>query len=95
MNTEKKQYKVSIFGENYVLVSDEASDTFFKSVEFVDSLMKEMSEKSRITDVKKLAVLVALQAASSMFRYERNLESANCSVSDLIHKLDKELKLTI
>lgn len=95
MNTEKKQYKVSIFGENYVLVSDEASDTFFKSVEYVDSLMKEISEKSRLTDVKKLAVLVALQAASSMFAQERNVEKANDSVASLIHQIDKELKLTI
>lgn len=92
MNKEKKQYKVSILDEQYTIVSDEAPDIFLECVEYVDSLMREMTEKSRISDGKKIAVLVALQAVSALKHSHREHNEDAARLSDLMHQIDSVIQ---
>lgn len=81
MNVTK--YKVSIFGESYFLVSDEPEERIMAAACLVDTCMRDIAEKSQITESKRIAVLVALQLASKTL--------ANKDIVDLQHKQSEKL----
>lgn len=58
-----QKYKVTIFGEPHSLISDDSEQLVTSSVQLVDALMKEVALKTGSTDVKQLAILVALHLA--------------------------------
>ena len=72
---EKRSYKVTIFGDQYTLVSDESQDSILESATLLDSLMKDIAEKSKIADAKKVAVLAALRIANSLVHTESVVEA--------------------
>ncbi len=74
MMNESKKYNVTILGEVYSLVSDESEDHVKQSAELVNTLMKEISGKSKLLDIKKVAVLAALCMASKTQHLETKLE---------------------
>ena len=91
MKTEKKRYKIEIFGEEYTIISDEQEDRIVKSAEMVDSLMKQIVDNSQSTDVKKVAVLVALRMANDALLLQQELEMAQQRQEQLLKQVDKEL----
>ena len=94
MNTLKK-YKVSIFGESYSLVSDEPEEHLVFSAQYVDEVMKNIADKSGISDQKRIAVLTALQLASRLKNYERLLESYSQKEHQLVSRIERELSSTL
>ncbi len=86
-----KQYKVTIFGDHYSLMSDEPEEAILKAASFVDTTMKDIAEKSKLQDGKKVAVLAALRAASSLNVLEIERESALRRYQKLNDLLDLEL----
>lgn len=76
--SELKKYKVSIFGQSYVLSSDEPEDQLIAAAQLVDNAMNQISQSTKITDSSKIAVIVALQLASK-----------NLSAIDLVEKQDQ------
>lgn len=86
-----KQYKVTIFGDHYSLMSDESEETVLKVASFVDTMMKEIAEKSKLQDGKKVAVLAALRAASLLTALESERESAQRHYQKLSDLIDPEL----
>ncbi len=63
MKNEKISYKVDIFGESYVLVSDEPADFVLQAALSVDELMREIVKKSARIETKKISILAAVQLA--------------------------------
>lgn len=90
MNTVTK-YKVSIFGESYYLVSDESQEHITSAARLVDSCMREIAEKSQITESKRIAVLVALQLASKALTNKDILDRQQEQSEKLLQLLDEEL----
>jgi cell division protein ZapA (FtsZ GTPase activity inhibitor) len=90
MNTLKK-FKVSIFGDSYVLVSDEAEEHFNLSVQKVDALMRQVAAKSEVYDPKRIAVLVAVQLASQLKNSEERLVFYGSKEEELSELIDREL----
>lgn len=66
MSKELKKYKARIFGELYPIVSDEKESFIIDVIHKVDSLMKDIAEKSDSMDTKKIAVLAALKASEEL-----------------------------
>jgi cell division protein ZapA len=91
MKTEKKRYKIEIFGEEYTIVSDEQEDRIVKSAEMVDLLMKQIVESSQSADIKKVAVLVALRMANDALLLQQELESVQQKQEQLLKQVDQEL----
>ena len=91
MMQEVKRFQISIFGESYTIISDEAENEVLTAVSLVDSLMKETASKSAVIDHKKVAIFVALKLATKML----NLESETNKIKEkgdlLIKMLDQEL----
>ncbi len=62
-----QRYKVTISGDSYFLVSDEAEEHVRTVARFVDEQMHALGATGLTDDPKRIAVLVALQCASKMF----------------------------
>jgi len=65
MTNEKKRYGVTIFGQEYTIISSEQEEHLRQAAHLVDTTMQEIAKKSAI-DHNKVAVLVALQMAISI-----------------------------
>lgn len=94
MNTAKS-FKITIFGENYSLMSDETEEHVHSVAQQIDSLMKEVAHKMPQAPVEKIAVLVALQLASQLdhakslnSRYEMSHESLIEKINQDLHTID-------
>lgn len=91
MSVEIKKYKARIFGELYVIVSDESEDFVAEVVGKVDSLMKEIASKpSSAIDSKKIAVLTALRATQELLVMQKQLQKEQVHKDRIMLLLDKE-----
>lgn len=90
---EKKSYKVQIFEEQYVLISDETEDFVVKAAAMVDYYMQDISNKSSITDQKKIAVLAALRIADKLLDFERRYNKEEQKAVALKDFIDQQLSL--
>lgn len=90
MDTLKK-YKVSIFGESYTLVSDEPEEHLVLAAQHVDELMRQLAEKTGLSDTKRIAVLASLQIACKLKSVEVILEHSARKELELIDHIDREL----
>ena len=91
MMNEKKSYKVQIFEEPYVLISDQSEEHVSKAASLVDAMMKDISCQSTITDIKKIAVLSALRLADMVLTLEKKYQQEQDKQSGLIGYLDQEM----
>lgn len=72
MNNIKK-FRATIFGESYVLISDQPDEHLSLVESLVDNKIKSIAKKSQSDDPKKLAVLAALQIASELLYSKQSL----------------------
>ncbi|MCX5921990.1 MAG: cell division protein ZapA [Candidatus Dependentiae bacterium] len=86
-----KNYKVTIFGDQYSLMSDESEETIVQAAALVDSLMREIAQYSKVSDGKKIAVLTALRIASRVSALESEHEMIKHHKEKLIDQIDQEL----
>ncbi len=70
-----QKIKVSLFGEVHALVSDDSEQSVLSSAQLVDALMKDIAQKTRCTDTKSLALLVALHLAQQQLNNQSKLMS--------------------
>mgnify|MGYP003404867317 CR=1 FL=1 len=92
MNNLKK-YKISIYGSNYTIVSDEHQDIINEAAKLVDSHMRDTSSQSQIHDPKSLAILAALNAAVKSVNAQNEVNQMIDSYQKLLDKLDVDLKV--
>ena len=91
MITTVKNYKVTIFDDQYSLASDESGESIMQAAMLVDTLMKEVAQQSKIADPKKIAVLAALQIACKVGALESESEAIKCQEKKLIDHINQEL----
>ena len=90
MNADTKRYKVTILGEIYSLISDEAEELVLQAAQIVDERMANIADKLQLHDEKKVSVLAALQLASELLRLEAEHEKQslkNQALADLIEQV--------
>ena len=80
-------YKVSIFGDQYTIKTDESSEHIVQAAALVDSTMKEIACASKL-DTKSIAVLAALRIAHQMIVRRSNTKQV---MKRLINFIDQEL----
>lgn len=87
---EAKNYKLNIFGDQYAIVSDESEERIKQAAQLVDSLMKEIADASGMNDGKKIAIITALQLASSLTVYKQECQEKE---QLLIQQIEQELSI--
>ncbi len=93
MNSQLKKYKAHILGDTYSIVSDEKESFILESVQSVDSVMREISEKMPAMDKQKVAVLAALKIASGKIQLEHFIEEEKKLSSKIMDVLDFNIRL--
>jgi len=86
-----KSYKVTIFGDQYTLASDESGELIGQAATVVDDLMKQIAQHSKISDPKKIAVMAALQIASKVVTMRAENEEIKRHKEKLIDRINQEL----
>lgn len=81
-------YKVSIFGDQYTLKTDESGDLIVKAAALVDSTMKEIACASKL-DAKSTAVLAALRIAHQMMSADQYQASNEALINFINQELTK------
>ena len=89
MDNKNKNYKVSIGGSMYSVVTDEAEEHVVRSAELVDSLTKKALQASPRMDQTKVVVLVALRLASRVSELEAALHEHSSTHELLIKSIDQ------
>lgn len=88
MSNELKKYKVSILKENYFLISDESEEHLTKSVNLLNSSLKEIITKVPNAELKKTIVLAALRFSSELLKSIQEIESFNNHSKQLTEFID-------
>ena len=88
---DSKSYKITLFGENYTLVSDESEQHIVEVSQRVDLLMKEIALKLPQAPTEKVAVLVALQLASQLLHAKELSTSYELHQEQLVERINQEL----
>ena len=91
MDNKIKSCKVTIFGDCYSLVTTEAEDCVVQASHLVDSIMREIANKSTLVDEKKVAVLAALRLASKVIQLEDAVDKAKRKENQLVESIEQEL----
>jgi cell division protein ZapA (FtsZ GTPase activity inhibitor) len=82
-------YKVSIFGDQYTIKTDESPELIVQAAALVDSTMKEIACASKF-DAKSIAVLAALRIAHQVVsagKIQANNEALISSIDQELMKL--------
>lgn len=94
MNTEKKKYKVNIFGDQYMLVSDQSQEHVMKVASTVDALMNDIAQATNLSDGKRVAVLAALQVADRVATLEDDAQNEKERQEALVELIEQESSST-
>ena len=79
-------YKVSIFGDQYTIKTDESPELIAKAASLVDSTMKEIACASKF-DSKSIAVLAALRIAHKMLIASQSQAQYEALIACIDHEL--------
>lgn len=92
MISSYNKHKISVFGETYNLISDEAEEHVLEAGILVDTVMRDIAEKTQSTDIKKIAVLAALRYASNALHLQKQLDRYMHEQSKLVTIIDSEFE---
>jgi len=90
-NTKKKR-ALEIFGEVYIVVSDEPEEHLVRVAAYVDGAMRDVAHESA-GDAKRFAVLAALRMASKLLLLEQELDKRARKSEELIASIDAALRV--
>lgn len=94
MNTEKNKFKVNIFGDQYMLVSDQSQEYVMKVASTVDILMRDIAQGAHISDGKRVAVLAALKVADRVATLELDANREKERQEALVALIEQECSST-
>lgn len=94
MMNETKHCKVQIFGDEYTFITDEASEHILRAAHMIDSLMKEIAEKSGISNEKKLAILAGVRMASKVALLEADSAQKQLREQRMVESIDSVLDVS-
>jgi len=87
--TEQQRVEVEIFGTNYTIKSDENPTYTAELAQFVDSKMRNITQKTDSVSTGKIAILAAIHIADELFKTKK---TTDYKIERLIHKIETKLK---
>jgi cell division protein ZapA (FtsZ GTPase activity inhibitor) len=91
MKNERRSYKVTIFGDEYALMSDELEEHMAQAASLVDVAMREIDQSARIGNSKKVAVLAAMRIASKLLHLQRDVEKNRQREYELASRIEEDI----
>lgn len=93
MSAQCKQYKVSVFGKEYILVSDDSIELVSAVAQIVDTHMHAIANTMGSKDVSLIAVLTAIKLAHALHGTQSELTSHLQNQNVLVNKIDQTLHM--
>lgn len=91
MKNEYRSCKISIFGDEYALRSDETAEHMAQAASMVDVAMREIAQVSSVGDAKKIAVLSALRIASKLLHLQEEIAINKRQEAELLSRLESDI----
>ena len=94
MSSSNESVRVSIFGNDYLIISDVDTSTTNEIARYVNSKMTEIHQNSSTRDHMKVAVLSALNIAGELFESKEKCVHQEQTISELqdrIHALTQKV----
>lgn len=85
---ERKEYKVTIFGQEYSIVSDESEQNVTLIEKEVNGIFSLLSERTGTFSENQLAVLASLQLASKVITCRKQCRDYEDAVANIITLID-------
>lgn len=82
--------EVEIFGQRFIIKSDEDNAYILKLAEYVDKKMNEVNGKLQLSTPRKVAVLAALNITHELFSMKREMQEKD---TDIANRADRLLEL--
>lgn len=92
MMRETEQITVSIAGDSYTLVSDEGIALVEETARDLDVLMRQLANRTRNTDMRRVAVFAALKMALDLKRLQQASSLDQQQTLNLIKLISDELR---
>ncbi|MFV8830394.1 cell division protein ZapA [Alkalihalobacterium sp. APHAB7] len=80
--TERTRTTVSIYGQQYTIVSEEGDAHVKEVAQHVDQKMKEIRKRNTLLDTTRLAVLAALNVADDYVKMTKKLEQLEAKLKE-------------
>ena len=97
MTDRIKKYTVQLFGESYVILSDEPEADVLQAVDHFNQYMQVLVAESGIQDIKRVALLTGLQLSQELLRLQHR-QLAQTAYHEkavaLIDKIDAEIEFS-
>jgi cell division protein ZapA (FtsZ GTPase activity inhibitor) len=93
MNAQRKQYKVSIFGKEYTLISDDSIEIVSAVAQVVDTHMHAIADTTGSQDTCLIAVLTAIKLAHSLHGAQSEATGQLHNQNLLVNKIDQTLHM--
>lgn len=91
MDNKNKVLELSIFNKVYSITTDENETDVVAAAEMLDKILKDISNKTKINNEGKLAILAALQIAFDLKKQQNIEQSTNTKLSNVLSVLDTAL----
>ena len=91
MSKELNKYKVTIDGESYFLVTDQAEERILEIARYVDNEIRAIAQAGHSDDPQRLAILVALQSTSKMMESSQLLKVHQEHTERMIEYISQEV----
>ena len=86
----QKNLKVTLFGKNYSIATNEDEVIILEAVELLNDLMKNKVGKATSIDMEKLAAIIALEIAVDLTKISSQLREYEHKASQLNSLITKE-----
>jgi cell division protein ZapA (FtsZ GTPase activity inhibitor) len=84
----QKNLKVSIFGKNYLVATDEPDAYVLSAAQLVDTAMKGKAEKAPLVNEGRLAMVTALEFATELVKSQQMVREMEEKIEHLNQTLD-------
>ncbi len=84
----QKNLKVSIFGKNYLISTDENSEHILEAAQVVDTLMKSKAERASLQAESQVAIIVALELATDLAKKVQQIKQWEAKIAELNQAVD-------
>jgi cell division protein ZapA (FtsZ GTPase activity inhibitor) len=88
-----QKYTVTLLGQSYTFVSDEAEDSVHTALAFVEQTLKEVVAHTKTVELQKVALLTAITVALQKVKLEENIalqEDQQAKLMSLLTHVDTD-----
>lgn len=83
--------KISIFGKNYLISTDESSEDIVAAAQVVDDLMRKKGEYASLQSETQLAIIASLELATDLVKKRQQLEQLEVKIAALNRAVESSL----